>query len=80
MKSILSLVANKTITVKAPSLNGQDDCSAECVKKISEMFSRMGRRQEYSSILGSISYVRIGEDKPSISLLKEEARTGLGVP
>lgn len=40
------------------------------------MLRLMGWRQEYSSI----SCVRLGEDKPSVSLLKGEARIGLGVP
>lgn len=37
------------------------------------------QRQEYSSILGSISCGRLGEDKPSVHLLKGEARVGFSL-
>lgn len=77
-KTVCSLAANEKITVKAPRLNGQADCSAVRDEEYQKC-SGTRQRQEYSSILGSISCGRLGEDKPSVHLLKGEARIGFSL-
>lgn len=74
-ENILYLAANKKITLKPHA--STDRLTVLHVMRNTRNAQVHGTETEYSSILGSIRYVRLGEDKPSVCLLKGEARIGL---